>query len=75
MRLLRQNAPSPLTSYGKIPFKTVKAWKSKDYLDGNAITSWKKLKNKYEPVSAPSMVKLQKQFRYSSLKKVQDPEF
>jgi hypothetical protein len=33
-----------------------------------------RLKNKYEPVSAPLMVKLVKQFREFSLKKGQDPE-
>ena len=48
--------------------------KSKDYPDGNATTAWEKLKNKYEPTSAPSMVKLDKQFRDSSLKKGEDPE-
>jgi hypothetical protein len=31
------------------------------------------LKNKFEPSSAPSLVKLEKQFRQSSLKKGQDP--
>jgi hypothetical protein len=61
-------------SYGKIAFNIVKGCKSKDYPDGNALTSWEKLKNKYEPVSAPSIVKLDKQLRYSSLNKGQDPE-
>jgi hypothetical protein len=46
----------------------------KDYPDENVLNSWEELKNKYEPVSAPSMVKLDKQFRDSSLKKDQDPE-
>jgi hypothetical protein len=45
-----------------------------DYSDGNVVIAWGKLKNKYEPVSAPSMVKLNKQYRDSSLKKCQDPE-
>jgi hypothetical protein len=48
--------------------------KRKDYPDGNTVNSWEKLKNKYEPVSAPSMVKLDKQSRYSSRKKGQYPE-
>jgi hypothetical protein len=30
--------------------------------------------NKYEPISEPSMVKLEKQFKELSLKKGQDPE-
>jgi hypothetical protein len=36
--------------------------------------AWERLKNKYEPVSAPSILKLEKQFRELSLKKGQDPE-
>jgi gag-polypeptide of LTR copia-type len=32
------------------------------------------VKNKYEPISAPSVVKLEKQFRELSLKKGEDPE-
>jgi hypothetical protein len=38
----------------------------------NAVTAWGKVNNKYEHVFAPSMVKLDEQFRYSSLKKGQD---
>jgi hypothetical protein len=59
-------------SYGKIAFDIIKLYKGKDYPDGNAVTAWEKLKNKYEPVSAPSMIKLDKQIKYSSLKKCQD---
>jgi gag-polypeptide of LTR copia-type/Zinc knuckle len=33
-----------------------------------------RLKNKYEPISAPSIVKVEKQFRGLALKKGQDPE-
>jgi hypothetical protein len=47
-------------SNGKIAFNIVKVCKTKDYPDGNAASAWKKLKNKYEPVSAPSMDKLEK---------------
>jgi hypothetical protein len=61
-------------SNGKISFNIVKGYKTKDYLDGNAVSAWEKLKNKYEPVSAPLMIKLDKQFRESPLKKGQDPE-
>jgi hypothetical protein len=59
---------------GKIAFNIVKGYKTKDYPDGNAARAWEKLKNKYEPVFAPNVVKLDKQFRESSLKKGQDPE-
>jgi hypothetical protein len=39
--------------------------------DGNVASPWEKLKNKYEPISAPSIFKLDKQSRESSLKKGQ----
>jgi hypothetical protein len=55
-------------SYCNIAFNIVKWCKKKDYHDGNAVTAWENLKNKYEFVSAPSIVKLDKQFRDSSLK-------
>jgi hypothetical protein len=48
--------------------------KNKDYADGNAIIALERLKNKFEPSSAPSLVKLEKQFRQCSLKKGQDPD-
>ena len=35
------------------------------YTDRNAASAWEKLKNKYETAAAPSMVKLDKQFRDS----------
>jgi hypothetical protein len=60
--------------YDKIAFNIFKGFTIKDYPDVNAVVSWERLKNKYEPVSATSMVKLDKQFRDSSLKKGQDPE-
>jgi hypothetical protein len=46
-------------SYGKIAFNIIKRCKSKDHPDGNAINAWETLKNSYEPVPAPSMVKLE----------------
>jgi hypothetical protein len=61
-------------SSGKVAFNIIKGCKTKDYPDGNGAIAWERLKNKYEPVSAPSMVKLEKQFRELSLKKGQDPE-
>jgi hypothetical protein len=56
-------------SSGKKALNIVKSCKTKDYSDGNAAAAWEKLKNKYEPVSAPTLVKLEKQFRELSLKK------
>jgi gag-polypeptide of LTR copia-type len=61
-------------SEGKVAFNLVKGRKTKEYPDGNAATAWERLKNKFEPISAPSMVKLEKQFRALSLKKGEDPE-
>jgi hypothetical protein len=58
------------TSNGRIAFNLVKGWKSKDYPDGNAATARERLKKKYEPISAPSMVKLENQFRGLALKRV-----
>jgi hypothetical protein len=48
--------------------------KTKNYPDGNDYIAWERFKNKYEPVSALSMLKLEKQFRELSLKNGQDPE-
>jgi hypothetical protein len=61
-------------SSGKISFNLVKGCKSMDYPDGNAAIAWERLKNKYEPISVPSMVKWEKHFRSLALKKGQDPE-
>jgi hypothetical protein len=58
---------------GKIAFNIVKGCKTKNYPDKNVASSWEKSTNKYEPVSAPSMVKLDKQFRELTRKKGQDP--
>jgi hypothetical protein len=62
------------TRSGKVAFNLVKGCKNKDYADGNASMAWEILKNKFEPSSAPSLVKLEKQFRKCSLKKGQDPD-
>jgi hypothetical protein len=62
------------TSIGKVAFNLVKGCKNKDYADGNASMAWERLKNKFEPLSAPSLVKLEKQFCQCSLKKGQDPD-
>jgi hypothetical protein len=51
------------TSSGKVAFNLVKGCKNKDYADGNASMAWERLKNKFEPSSAPSLVKLEKKFR------------
>jgi hypothetical protein len=61
-------------SCNKITFNILKWCKSKYCPDGNAVISWENLKNNHEPVSSPSMVKLDKKFRDSSLNKGHDSE-
>ena len=46
----------------------------KDYEDGNASMAWEKLKKKFDPVSAPTLVKKERLFRESKLGKNEDPE-
>jgi gag-polypeptide of LTR copia-type/Zinc knuckle len=57
-----------------VAFNLVKGCKSKEYVDGNAFMAWEQLKNTFEPLSAPFLVKMEKQFRQCALKKGQDPE-
>ena len=62
------------SSAGKIAFGIVKSCKTKEYKDGNAVLAWEKLKKKFEPISAPSLVKTERMFRESKLNKDEDPE-
>jgi hypothetical protein len=59
---------------GKVAFILMKGCKNKDYEDGNASMAWERLKNKFEPSFAVSLVKLEKHFRQCSSKKGQDPD-
>jgi hypothetical protein len=61
-------------SNGKIAFGIVKSCKSKEFEDGNAALAWENLKKKYDPLSAPSLVKTERMFRESRLGKNEDPE-
>ncbi len=61
-------------SSGKIAFGTLKSCKTKDYEDGNATHAWKKLKKKFDPVSAPTLVKTERMFRECKLGRNEDPE-
>jgi hypothetical protein len=45
------------TSSGKVAFTMVKGCKNKDHTEGNVAMAWERLKNKYEPISAPSLVR------------------
>jgi hypothetical protein len=62
------------SSSGKIAFGTVKSCKTKDYKDVHAGLSWERLKKKYDPVSAPSLVKIERLFRECILGKDEDLE-
>jgi hypothetical protein len=55
------------SSSGKLAFKMMKGCRNKDYIEDNAAMAWARLKNKYEPNSAPSLVKTERMFRQSSL--------
>jgi hypothetical protein len=46
----------------------------KDYVYGNELMERDWLKNKFDPVSALSLVKMEKQFSRCDLKKNKDPE-
>jgi hypothetical protein len=59
-------------SNGKIAFGIVKSCKSKEFEDGNAALAWDKVKKKYDPISASSLVKTEKMFRESRLGKNED---
>jgi gag-polypeptide of LTR copia-type len=61
-------------SSGKIAFRIVKGFKSKDDEDGNANMAWEKLKKKFDSVSAPPLVKIERMFRESKLRKNGDSE-
>jgi hypothetical protein len=62
------------SSSGKIAFEIVKSCKNKDYEDFQTGLAWEKLKKKYDPASAPSLVKTERLFRESKLGKDEDPE-
>ena len=64
------------TPGGMVAFSLVKSSKSKDYPDGNATISFKKLKDKYAPETGPTLTKLHQQFYSSKLKnqKSADPD-
>jgi hypothetical protein len=57
-----------------ISFDVVNRRKTKDYSDRNAATVWEILKNIYETISFPFMVKLEKQSRGLPIKIGRDPE-
>jgi hypothetical protein len=57
------------SSTGKVVFSIIKGCKSRDYNDGNSALTWDKLKKKFGLVSAPSLVKIERDFSQSKLEK------
>ena len=63
------------TKEGRVAFRLVKGCKTKDYEDGLASMAWKRLEAKYASKTAPTLVKLMKQFANCRLKdKEHDPD-
>ena len=63
------------TKAGRVAFQIVKTSKGKDYVDGNAAVAWQRLRKKYAPTRAPSLLLLKKKFAQSRLKdKNSDPD-
>jgi len=63
-----------LTS-GKVAFNLVKNCKSESYPEGNCKLAWDRLTNKYAPKTAPSYIKLKKDFTNSRLDSAEeDPD-
>ena len=59
---------------GRVAFNLVKLSKTKDLIEGDARLAWAKLKNKYATKSAPSLLKLKREFVNSKLTKKMDPD-
>lgn len=55
------------TKQGKVAFSLVKNCKSSNYPEGNCKLAWDRLVAKYAPKTAPSLLKLKKQFANSTL--------
>jgi hypothetical protein len=61
-------------SSGKVVFSIIKGCKSKGYTDGNSTLAWDKVKKKFDPVSVPSLIKIEIAFRKNKLEKGEDLE-
>ena len=59
---------------GRVAMNIVRRSKTKDYKYGHARNAWLKLKERYEPKSAPSRAKLQRQFYAAKCRQKEDPE-
>ena len=59
---------------GRTVFNIIKGTKSPEYPDGNVYEAAEKLKDKFEPKTAPTMTRLSGIYQNSRLKKGKDPE-
>ena len=63
------------TDAGRVAFSIVRGSKTNNLRDGDACEAWKRLNDKYESKSAPSRLKLTKEFNTSKLEnKRSDPD-
>jgi hypothetical protein len=58
---------------GRVAFNLVRGTKSSEFENGNCYLAFKRLRDKYQPKSAPSLTKVTSNFYKSSLRKGQDP--
>ena len=59
---------------GRVAFNIVKSSKTDEYPDGNAAVAMAHLKRKYEPTTAPAMLKMSQTCQNASLKRGKDPD-
>ena len=60
------------TDAGRVTFSIVRGTKSNELQDGDACLAWKRLNDKYKSTSAPSDLKLMKEFNNSKLQNVKE---
>jgi hypothetical protein len=60
-------------SGGSVAFHMIKSTKVKGFEKGNAKLAWQKMVNKYEPKTAPTLSKINKEFYGAKLKDKSDP--
>ena len=62
------------TAAGKVAFSMIKNTKTKEYPTGDITIAWLRLKKKYEPSTAPQLMRLTREFYHKFLKPDQDPD-
>ena len=62
------------TAGGRVAFNIIKSSKTDEYPKGNAAVAMAHLKRKYEPTTAPAMLKMSQTYQNATLKKGKDPD-